>query len=61
MAGGWKEPREKEPRCEGAREGAEDLEESRMSLVDFDGEILLGERGGLESAGSFEPGSKRSN
>lgn len=41
--GGWKELREKEPRCEDPREGAEDLKESRKSLVDFEGEIVPGE------------------
>jgi hypothetical protein len=53
----WKELREKEPRREDPREGAEDLKESRKSLVDFEGEIAPEELWGLESAGPFGPGS----
>ena len=47
--GDWKEPREKEPRREVPREGAEDLKESRKSVDDFEGEILPGEWCDLES------------
>ena len=56
-AGGWKELREKEPRCEDPRES---LKESRKSLVDFEGEMVSGEWCALESAGPFGPGSYRS-
>ena len=59
--GGWKELREKEPRCEDPREGAEDLKESRKSLVDFEGETVPGEWCGLESVKPFEPGSWRAD
>ena len=54
--GDWKELREKEPRWEDPREGAEGLKESRKSLVDFEGERVPG-GWGLESVGPFKSGS----